>query len=76
MNRARARVARAMMTAMRVVGEKEGKDGKATRVAGEQTATSIKSVMTMKTREAGEKEGIGRGGKSNGNGEEDGNGKQ
>jgi hypothetical protein len=39
MKRARARAARAMMTAMRVVGEEEGKGGKATRVAYERTAT-------------------------------------
>jgi hypothetical protein len=42
MKRARARVARAaraMMMAMRVVGEEEGKGGKATRVAGEPMAT-------------------------------------
>ncbi len=39
MKRARARVARAMMTAMRVAGEEEGEGGKATRVAGEPTAT-------------------------------------
>ena len=39
MKRARARVARAMMTAMRVAGNKEGKGIKATRVAGEPTAT-------------------------------------
>jgi hypothetical protein len=38
MKRARARAARAMMTAMRVAGEKEGEGGKATRVAGEPTA--------------------------------------
>jgi hypothetical protein len=31
--------------------------------------------MGTKTREAGEEEGIGRGGKSNGDGKEDGNGK-
>ncbi len=35
----RARVARVMMTAMRVAGKKEGEEGKATRVAGEPTAT-------------------------------------
>ncbi len=35
MKRARARVAMAMMTAMRVAGGEEGKSGKATRVAGE-----------------------------------------
>jgi hypothetical protein len=39
MKRARARAARAMMTVMRVAGEEEGKGGKATRVAGEPTAT-------------------------------------
>jgi hypothetical protein len=39
MKRARARAARAMMTAMRVAGVEEGKGGKATRVAGEPTAT-------------------------------------
>jgi hypothetical protein len=38
MKRARARVARAMMTTMRVAGEEEGMGGKATRVAGELTA--------------------------------------
>jgi hypothetical protein len=38
MKRARARVARAMMMAMRVVGKEEGKGGKATKVAGEPTA--------------------------------------
>jgi hypothetical protein len=39
MKRARARAARAMMTAMRVAGKEEGKGSKATRVAGEPTAT-------------------------------------
>ncbi len=39
MKRARARVARAMMMAIRVAGEEEGEGGKATRVAGEPTAT-------------------------------------
>jgi hypothetical protein len=39
MKRARARVARANMTAMRVTGKEEGKGGKATRVDGERTAT-------------------------------------
>jgi hypothetical protein len=38
MKRARERVARAMMTAMRVAGEEEGKGGKATRVDGEPIA--------------------------------------
>jgi hypothetical protein len=39
MKRARARAARAMITAMRVAGKEEGKGGKATRVASEQRAT-------------------------------------
>ncbi len=38
MKRARTRVARVMMMAMRVGGEEEGMGGKATRVAGELTA--------------------------------------
>jgi hypothetical protein len=39
MKRARVRVARTMMTAMRVTGKEEGKGGKVTRVAGEPMAT-------------------------------------
>jgi hypothetical protein len=39
MKRARARAARAMITAMRVAGKKESKGGKVTRVAGEPMAT-------------------------------------
>jgi hypothetical protein len=39
MKRARARVARAMMMAMRVAGKEEGEGGKATRVASEPMAT-------------------------------------
>jgi hypothetical protein len=39
MRRTRARAARAMMMTMSVVGEEEGKGGKATWVAGEWTAT-------------------------------------
>ncbi len=39
MKRARARAVRAMMTAMRVTGEEEGKGGKVTRVDSERTAT-------------------------------------
>jgi hypothetical protein len=35
----RARAARAMMMAMRVVGKEEGEGSKATRVAGEPAAT-------------------------------------
>jgi hypothetical protein len=38
MKRARARAARAMMMAMRVVGNKEGEGSRATREAGEPTA--------------------------------------
>jgi hypothetical protein len=39
MKRARVRAASEMMMAMRVAGKEEGKGSKATRVAGEQTAT-------------------------------------
>jgi hypothetical protein len=39
MKRARARVARAIMMAIRVEGKEEGKGGKVTRVDGEPTAT-------------------------------------
>jgi hypothetical protein len=39
MKRVRARAARAVMVAMRVAGKEEGKGSKATRVAGEPTAT-------------------------------------
>ncbi len=39
MKRARARAARAMMTAMRVAEEEEGKGGKVTRGASEPAAT-------------------------------------
>jgi hypothetical protein len=78
--RARARATRAMVTAMRLAGDKEGKGGKgmamATRVAGKRTATTTKRVIAMAARKAGEEEGNGKGNKSNGNGEEDGNGKQ
>ncbi len=54
MKRARARAAEAMATAMRVLGDKEGKDGKAmvmaTRMAGEWTAIATKRAMAMATR--------------------------
>jgi hypothetical protein len=60
MTRERARVARTMVTAMRVVGNEEGKSGKAmamaTRMAGEWTATATKSAMAMATRVAGEQQ--------------------
>jgi hypothetical protein len=65
---------------MRVAGNEEGKGGKAmgmaTRVAGEQMAMLTKSAMATKTREVGNEEGIGRGGKSSGDGEEDGDGER
>jgi hypothetical protein len=66
---------------MRVEGEKESEGGKAiamaTQAAGEQTATLTNRAMAMKTREAGKEEGNGKkGSKSDGNGEEDGDGKQ
>jgi hypothetical protein len=48
----------------------------ATRVAGKRTATAQTRVMVTKTKEAGEEEGNDKGGKSNGNGEEDSTGKQ
>jgi hypothetical protein len=73
-------VARAIVTAMRVVGNREGKGGKAmamgTRVAGKRMPTATMRAMVTKTREAGNKEGNGKGGKSNGNGEEEGNSKK
>jgi hypothetical protein len=72
--------ARANATAMRVAGIKEGKGGKAmamaTRVVGKQTATMTTRAMVTKTKEACEEEGNGKGNKSNGDGKEDGNGKQ
>ncbi len=65
---------------MRVAGNKEGEGGKAmamaTRVASEQTEMLTKSAMAMKTREVSDEKGIGRGGKSSGDGKEDGDGEQ
>ncbi len=56
--RERARAARAMATAMRVAGDKEGESDKVmvmvTRIAGERTATMTKRAMVMATRVAGE----------------------
>ncbi len=67
-----------MAMVMRVAGNEEGKGGKAmamaTRVDGERTAMLTKSAMATKTREVGNEKGIGKGGKSSGNGEEDGDG--
>ncbi len=75
-----ARVARAMTTTMRVMGDKKGKGDKAiamaTRVAGEGMVSATKRVIVMKRRELGKEEGNGEGGKSNGNGEKDGKSKQ
>ncbi len=69
-----------MAMVIRVAGNEEGEGGKAmamaTRVAGERTAMLTKSAMVTKTREVSDEKGIGRGGKSSGNGEEDGDGKQ
>ncbi len=52
-NRARARAARAVEVTMRVVGDKEGKGGKAmamaTSVVGERTAMATKWAMVTKT---------------------------
>jgi hypothetical protein len=74
------RAARANATAMRVVGVKEGEGGKAmamaTRVVGEWMAMAMTRVMVTKRKEAGEEEGNGKGGKSNGDGKESGNSKQ
>ncbi len=68
------------MTAMRVASDKEGEGGKAmaigTRVADKRTVTATKRAMTMKTREAGEEMGNGKGSRSNGNGKEEGYGKE
>ncbi len=69
-----------MAMAMRVAGDEEGEGGKAmamaTRVAGERMAKLTKIAMATRTRKVGNEEGIGRGGKSNGDGKEDGNGKR
>jgi hypothetical protein len=69
-----------MAMAKRVVGDKEGKVGKAmamaTRMVGERTAMAMKRAMSMATREAGKEEGNGKGDTSNGNGKEDGNGER
>jgi hypothetical protein len=54
--RERARAARAIAMAMRVVGDKEGKGdkamAKATRIASEWTATATKRAMVTATRVA------------------------
>jgi hypothetical protein len=51
-------------------------DGKGKRVAGKQTVTATTRSMAMKTKEAGEEEGNGKGGKSDCDGKESSNGKQ
>jgi hypothetical protein len=69
-----------MSTAMRVAGKEEGEGRKAmaiaTKVAGKWTAMATKKAMATKTREAGEEKGNGKGAKCDGDGKEDGNGKQ
>jgi hypothetical protein len=56
--RERARAVRAMVTAMRVVDNRDGEGDKAmvmaTRIAGEWTATATKRVMVTAMRVAGE----------------------
>jgi hypothetical protein len=78
--RERARAARENAMEMRVVGVEEGKGGKAmamaTRMAGDRTATANTRMMVTKMMEVDEEEGNDKGGKSNGNGEEDGDGKR
>jgi hypothetical protein len=49
---------------------------KATRVAGKRSAMVTKRATVMKMREAGKEEGNGKGGRINGNGEEEGNGQE
>jgi hypothetical protein len=70
----------ANVTVMRVGGVKEGEGGKAmvmpTRVAGEQTVTATTRAMVTKTKKAGEEEWNGKGGKSNEDGKDGGNGEQ
>jgi hypothetical protein len=65
---------------MGMAGKEEGKGGKvmatATRVAGEQMATLTKRAMATKMGEVDKEEGNSKGGKSDDDGQEDGNGKQ
>jgi hypothetical protein len=69
-----------MAMVMRVAGNEEGEGGKAmtmaTSVAGDRTALLAKSAMATKTRKVGDEKGIGRGGKSSGDGKEDGDGER
>jgi hypothetical protein len=56
---------------------REGKSGKAmARVVGKQMATALTRAMVTKTKEADEEEVNHKGIKSDGNGKEDGDGKQ
>ncbi len=70
-------MARANATVMRVAGIEEGEGGKGmamvTRVAGKQTVMATMRMMVT-TKEAGEEEGNGKGGKSDGDGKESGDG--
>ncbi len=52
------------------------KRARETRVAGEWMAMARKRAMATKLREVGKKEGNGKGGKSDGNCKENGNGEQ
>jgi hypothetical protein len=65
---------------MKVAGVKEGEGGKgivmATRVAGAQMAMTTTRAMVTKTKEAGEEEGNGKGGKSNGDSKESSDGER
>ncbi len=80
-NEGKDRVAMTMRMAMRVMRKEEAEGGKAMamemamRVAGERMDILTKRVMTTKKREAGKEEGNCKGGKSDGNGEEDSDGK-
>jgi hypothetical protein len=73
------RAERANSMAMRVAGIEEGEGGKAmviaTRVAGKGMVTMMTRAIVTKTKEAGE-EGNSKGGKSDGDGKDAGNGKQ
>jgi hypothetical protein len=61
----------------RGLGQKgDGNGNLMTRAAGKRTVMAMMKAMVMKTKEAGEEEGDGKGGKRDGNGKEDGNSKQ
>jgi hypothetical protein len=74
------RMIRAMVMAVRVMGNKKSKGGRAmamaTRVMGERMAAVTKRAIAMVTRKAGKEEGNDKGSKSNGDGNKEGNGKE